>query len=309
MILLNVRKASVLSIIKSFSVNNGDTFYIKHGTNNFTIIDCNLIDERKEEIVDEIIKQSSDKEITRFISTHPDEDHIHGLPYLDSRLPILNFYCVRNQATEPDETESFLKYCELRDSGKAFYLEKGCKRCWMNEDDTVKRYGSSGINIEWPVLSNENYKAALKKAADGFSPNNISPIITYSLDRGVKAVWMGDLESGFMSSIEEDVSLSGVDVLFAPHHGRSSGRPPKSWMEKMNPGLVVIGEASSEVLDYYSGYTHICQNTAKDMVFDCVQGFVHVYAQNPCRVEGLIDKGMTSKLGLEYVGSLCTKSR
>ncbi|CAM4346215.1 hypothetical protein COEX109129_19890 [Corallococcus exiguus] len=31
-----------MSIIKSFSVGNGDMFYIKHNSDNFTIIDCNL---------------------------------------------------------------------------------------------------------------------------------------------------------------------------------------------------------------------------------------------------------------------------
>ena len=33
-----------MSIIKSISVGNGDMFYIKHGSSNFTIIDCNMDD-------------------------------------------------------------------------------------------------------------------------------------------------------------------------------------------------------------------------------------------------------------------------
>jgi beta-lactamase superfamily II metal-dependent hydrolase len=36
----------------------------------------------------------------RFISTHPDEDHIKGLLYLDTNLPITNFYCVKNAAVK-----------------------------------------------------------------------------------------------------------------------------------------------------------------------------------------------------------------
>lgn len=32
-------------IIKSFSVGNGDMFYIKHINNTLTMIDCNLIDD------------------------------------------------------------------------------------------------------------------------------------------------------------------------------------------------------------------------------------------------------------------------
>ena len=88
-----------MSIIKSFSVSdnngeNGDMFYIQHGSNNFTIIDCCLSDQTKKNIVDEIIEKRTGKNITRVISTHPDEDHISGLEYLDSRINILNFYCV-----------------------------------------------------------------------------------------------------------------------------------------------------------------------------------------------------------------------
>ena len=41
-----------MSIIKSFSVGNGDLFYINHGSDNFTVIDCNLQDDRKKEIMD-----------------------------------------------------------------------------------------------------------------------------------------------------------------------------------------------------------------------------------------------------------------
>lgn len=60
-----------MSVIKSFSVGNGDMFYIKHDTDNFTIIDCNLIDDVKDDILDEIDNQRKGKGIQRFITTHP----------------------------------------------------------------------------------------------------------------------------------------------------------------------------------------------------------------------------------------------
>ena len=113
-----------MSIVKSLSVGNGDMFYIKHNTDNFTIIDCNITgtDANKKSIVDELIRESSSKTLTRFISTHPDGDHFGGIEYLDSRMPIVNFYCVKNQATKSTETNDFKKYCALRDSGKAFNI-------------------------------------------------------------------------------------------------------------------------------------------------------------------------------------------
>lgn len=51
-----------MSIIKSFSVTdnngeNGDMFYIKHDSNSFTIIDCCLNNEDRDDIVTEIIKE------------------------------------------------------------------------------------------------------------------------------------------------------------------------------------------------------------------------------------------------------------
>ena len=83
--------------IKSLAVGNGDMFYIRHMSDNFTIIDSSLSDDNKKTIVDEIISESKNKGVTRFISTHPDHDHIMGLDYLDDKIGLLNFYCVKNQ--------------------------------------------------------------------------------------------------------------------------------------------------------------------------------------------------------------------
>jgi len=271
-----------MSIIKSFSVGNGDTFYIKHGSSNFTIIDCCLNDDNKDIIVNEIIEESNGKDIIRFISTHPDDDHICGLKYLDDKLGILNFYCVQNEATKTDSTEDFNRYCELRDSNKAFYLYKGCSRQWMNKNDENdgKNYGSSGINIKWPVVNNSDYKNALTNANNGESPNNISPIITYSLSSGVTAMWMGDIENTFLDEIKDEINWGKVDILFAPHHGRSSGKVPTDILDQLQPELIIIGEAPSENLNYYSGYNTITQNTACDIVFACETSKVHIYVSS-----------------------------
>ena len=287
-----------MSIIKSISVGNGDLFYIKHGSSNFTIIDCNMDETNKKEITDEIIAESKEKDIKRFISTHPDEDHIHGLKYLDDQIGILNFYCVANEATKSDETEDFKRYCELRDSkDKAFHIYRGCSRCWMNKDDDEKKYGSSGINILWPITSNEDYKTELSNAKDGKSPNNISPIIKYSLNNGVTVLWFGDLENTFMEKIK--------DLIFAPHHGRSSGKIPKEWMESIDPKIVVIGEAPSEKINYLSGYNTITQNTAGNIIFDCDTGIVDVYVSNEkYSVDFLKDKKKSNKYNGKYIGSL-----
>lgn len=60
-----------MSVIKSFSVGNGDMFYIKHDTDNFTIIDCNLIDDVKDDILDEIDNQRKEKEFNVLLQHIP----------------------------------------------------------------------------------------------------------------------------------------------------------------------------------------------------------------------------------------------
>lgn len=260
-----------MSLIKSISVGNGDMFYIKHGTSNFTIIDCNIDDTNKKEITDEIVLESSGKDIIRFISTHPDEDHIHGLKYLDDKIDIANFYCVANEATKDDE----------------------------------KKYGSSGINILWPIVDNEDYQNELLNVKEGKSPNNISPIIKYSLNNGVTVLWFGDLESSFMEKIKDTIELPEADIIFAPHHGRSSGKIPKEWMESINPKMVIIGEAPSEKIDYLSGYNTITQNTAGDIILDCSTGIVDIYVSNEnYSVNFLENNKKANDYNSTYIGTL-----
>ena len=291
-----------MSSIKSFSVGDGDTFYINHQSDNFTIIDCCLNNEVKDDILDEITYLSNKKGITRFISTHPDEDHIKGLTDLDKKINILNFYCVENKATKSDETDDFKKYCYFRDhERKAFNIFKGCKRRWMNQRDVER--GTAGINILWPDIDNEHFKKALQQANDGGSPNNISPIIQYYLNNGVTSLWMGDLETEFMESIKDDLDLPLTDILFAPHHGRDSGKVPESMLQTMNPKIIIIGEAPAQNLNYYGAYNTITQNSAGDIVFECREGKVRIFTSNKYSVKFLVDEGVSSN-GFHYLGTL-----
>jgi len=277
-----------MSTIKSFSVGNGDMFYIDHDSDNFTIFDCSLSDDNRGAIVREIKRKKSGKGITRFISTHPDEDHIQGLKYLDREIRIVNFYCVKNAATKEDKTDDFKHYCTLRDSDtKAFHIERGCSRKWMNESSDER--GCAGINILWPKTSHKSYQQALNDAAEGKCPNNISAIVKYSLNGGATVLWMGDMETDFMEEIEESVAWPSVDILFAPHHGRDSGKVPEAILQKMDPKIIVIGEAPSDYLNYYCGYNTITQNSAGDIVFECEKGKVHVFVSDPDYVVDFLD--------------------
>ena len=163
--------------------------------------------------------------------------------------------------------------------------------------------GAAGISILWPNPQNGFYKDALAEAADGGCPNNISTVIKYSLENGVTALWMGDLETDFMLNVEDELELPLVDVLFAPHHGRLSGRVPNSLLRRMAPRVIVLGEAPSEHLWYYPGCDTIPQNTAGDIVFECESGAVHIFTSKYYKPDFLVNR-YQYKPGYYYAGTL-----
>lgn len=294
-----------MPVVKSFAVGNGDMFYIRHGSDNFSIIDCNLNDENSDRIIEELKHESADKGITRFICTHPDQDHFGGIERLDDEMPITNFYCVKNNAIKDEETESFKRYCALRDGDKAFYVHKGCSRRWMNKEGDGR--GSAGINIRWPDTKNEHFMQALAECNAGESFNNTSAVVRYSLKGGASFLWLGDLETEFMENIEGAIDLDKTTIVVAAHHGRKSGKIPNSWLEKLDPQFIIIGEAPSRHLDYYTGYNVFTQNKAGDLTFDLVDDEVHVYASNVgYSHKKLADKSQSKFEG--YVGSFTVET-
>lgn len=295
-----------MSRVKSFSVGEGDMFYINHNSDNFTTIDCCLTDEVKDEILDEIKEESSGKGISRFISTHPDEDHILGLVDYEDKLGIYNFYRVNNDTTKKGtESEDFKRYKKLRDdSQKSYELQRGCKRMWMNESG--KGRDGSGLHCLWPIKSNDNYKEALKVAAEGGSPNNISPAIEYLAD-GFSFLWMGDMETDMQEEFDKKVGNDHKTIVFAPHHGRKSGHIPSSLMDKLTPKLIVVGEAPSEDLDYYSGYNTITQNSAGDIMFETNGEYLDIFVSNTGynKTDGMVhNRNHGTHSGMKYLGSI-----
>lgn len=93
----------------------------------------------------------------------------------------------------------------------------------------------------WPNVDNDDFKEALEAAEDGESPNNVSTILTYRTGE-ITFMWMGDLETELMEKIVDEVKWPKVHILFAAHHGRSSGRVPHAILDKIKPRIIVIGE-------------------------------------------------------------------
>ena len=276
-----------MSIVKSFSFPigeiRGDCFYIKHDSSNFTLIDCYLKDGddsncRKEEIIREVMRESKGR-ICRFISTHPDNDHILGIEDLDENWEITNFYAVDNAVPSDANDLSLEKYLELKKSHN-YAIREGRRRKWLYEGDDS--CAGSNIVFLWPNVSNEKFNEALKATAKGESPNDISCVIRYDAMGGGSYLWMGDMETGMQEEFykSEKDKIHSVDVLFHPHHGRDSATPPDDLMFLLGPQIVVIGNAPSEHINYGDPDQTITQNTAGDVAFVNDSGIIHVFTAN-----------------------------
>jgi hypothetical protein len=78
-------------------------------------------------------------------------------------------------------------------------------------------------------------------------------------------------------------------------------------MVKLDPQFVVIGEAPSRHLTYYTGYNKITQNKAGDIIFDLIDDKVHVYSSNASYShKALVDEGQNKFTG--YVGSFTVET-
>jgi len=153
--------------IKSFSVGNGDMFYINHMNDNFTMIDCHLPDDdpsKKELILSEVSKFKIKKDTSFHLNPSRPRSYWR-LQDLDECIDILNFYCVSNDTQKKMKLKIFKHYKYLRDGAKSFHISRGCTRKWMNQSCSERN--SSGVQILWPTLENSFYKEALSKAHDG----------------------------------------------------------------------------------------------------------------------------------------------
>ena len=111
-----------------------------------------------------------------------------------------------------------------------------------------------------------------------------------------------------MESITGDIELPKTTIVFASHHG-TLGKIPDTWLERLDPQIIVIGEAPSRHLNYYTGYTTITQNKAGDITMDCRGDKVHFYVSNTkYSNSALTNEGLADLGNAKYVGSITVET-
>ena len=234
--------------------------------------------------------------IWRFILTHPDMDHMDGIKQLFHSKKVEHFWdCgIRRQKPGFDEASPYMEedwdfYEELiagRVTGTSVIAPRaGDKGKFWNADDDEGNGHGDYISI---VSPNDELIAS---SNDNGDINDASYVIVYWSSAG-KGIFAGDSNDKTWEYILENHrdTVSDAAVLFAPHHGRKSGRD-YSFLDVVRPRVSFFGCAPSEHLAYSAwdyrkllfftnnqcGNVHIYPNNDKVDVFIENSTYAHDY--------------------------------
>lgn len=223
--------------------------------------------------------------IFRYIQTHPDMDHMDGIKNLFSSFEVVNFWDTENNKEMDDFSENggYSKedwdfYQSIRFSENnphALYLYPDSRGRYYNvmEDDIC-----DGISILSPT------KKIVDSANDSGDYNELSYVIFYQASNR-KILFAGDSGQKTWDYLLAyyKKTLSNIDVLIAPHHGRTTGGND-DYLDVLNPKISLLGNASSKYLDYDAwnnrNLFHMTNNQAGNVVLDIGDECIDVYVSN-----------------------------
>jgi beta-lactamase superfamily II metal-dependent hydrolase len=273
-----------MSKVHFLNVKNGDCSIIEHNSGRVSVIDVSNAKERTaaEKILESYLTKISAADsgvmgnfnqrsyptnpiayledrginsVFRFIVTHPDMDHLDGIQAFFDRLSPDNFWDTDNNAEKDFDSQygSFSKgdwdfYKSLRDNKpstcpKRLTLYSGSTAQYFNsapEGETI-----DGLHILAPT------RELVRLANECGKYNDSSYVLLYRCSNGKKFVFAGDAEDDTWDHVLQNHgdSVTEVDMLVAPHHGRRSSCSFE-YLDTLKPKLTLFGNARSEHLAY-----------------------------------------------------------
>jgi competence protein ComEC len=233
------------------------------------------------------------KSIFRFIPTHPDMDHLDGFDALMDQFSVSNFWDsgVRREKPEFNEgceykEEDWERYVSVRDgneNGVTIVTPRaGSVFKYANRTEDGKG-GADGLYILAP-------DQVLVDAANKDGDLNDGSYVLLYRSGGGRILIPGDAHDDTWDYIiknhKDDVA--DCSVLFAPHHGRKSGRR-FDFLDVVKPKITFFGCASSGHLAYQAwsnrGLRVITNNQAGNIVLGCQDRKIDIYVQNTAFAE------------------------
>ncbi|MBZ4655510.1 MAG: hypothetical protein JG759_58 [Thermoanaerobacter sp.] len=206
--------------------------------------------------IDYIISEFSNREIFRFILTHPDMDHMSGIKALFEKKEVINFWDTENNKyIDPDTWENspydkgdwdFYQNIRQRDEKPRvlkLYRDAEADCCWVED----------GIRILAPT------KGLVEEANRNEDWDHLSYVLMVEYV-GRKILLGGDATK---KSLEDIIEYYGknylkCDILLAPNHG-SPNHISKEILDIINPSLIIVSvaEGVEYARDLYSQYGRV----------------------------------------------------
>jgi beta-lactamase superfamily II metal-dependent hydrolase len=230
-----------------------------------------------------ILNKLGKKNIFRFIITHPDMDHIDGIKDFFESIKVNCFW----------DTDNNKKIANFEGGGYnqedwSFYLElrgeknKSSERRAYLAGHFLNYFDEDSIHILAPT------QKLIDEANSTEDYNDSSYVLLYTPPKKDGTKWKilfaGDSHDKTWAFIlgnpEYKKMVSNIDVLFAPHHGRDSGRN-FDFLKVLSPKITLFGNASSEHLAYdkYPGI-RITNNQAGYVIMNIDTEQINLYAKN-----------------------------
>lgn len=239
--------------------------------------------------------------IFRFISTHPDMDHLDGIKKLFDDLDVYNFWCIpNNKEFQSDEDGRYKKddwdfYKNLKsgkESAKTLNIYSGSNGLYYNQEYDNYPNGDC-LEIIFPT---EDFAREINKSNGNY--NNLSYIILYR-DNNKKILFTGDSEDEAWNELLKNKKLldkiRNIDVLIAPHHGRTSGGND-TFLNITKPKLTLFGNAKSDHLNYddwkNKNLLYITNNQAGSILLEINLDKIDVFCTNEKFRDALISKNI-----------------
>ena len=251
--------------IDFLNVGKGNCTIIKFPSEKITIIDIDnsKIDDENDILqdpIDFLDKKYPEKEIFRFILTHPDMDHMSGIDELFSTRKVYNFWDTEHDKeldTKTDDfgpynTDDWTTYQNIRESKEnpkalKLYRDAISKCCWTQDNIQIL---SPSSNLT--MLSKETNEGNSDKY------NHISYVLRIEY-LGIVILLGGDATKAAWQDIydyynsKNKLNLLKADIFLAPHHG-SKNNINEEVFDYINPDYVVVSvhRGKDYAYDYYN---------------------------------------------------------
>jgi beta-lactamase superfamily II metal-dependent hydrolase len=210
-------------------------------------IDNSRVDDgdSKTDPIDYYRKNFSNKQLWRFILTHPDMDHMSGLDEFSKNVPIVCFWDTEHNKQMGDDwnscpynKEDWDKYQEFRNSKE----KPQCLHIYQNQ--TNNYWTQDNITILSPT---QNLVELAKKTEEY---NHLSYVLRFEY-KGVVFLLGGDATKDAWDEIYStcDASDLQADIFLAPHHGSEKNVNEKVF-KNINPDYVIVSVAEGVDYDY-----------------------------------------------------------